>query len=571
MGSGACDTDYQIDSSPSPLMIISILVLLLWSATTNVPQQHNVKGIVRDARSDSALFGATVSLPNGQRVAVTDKRGRFQVDLPKIGWPPALVVSAPGHAARSVPLPHIPADADLKVVTLTVAARLHVTVPAAFSGDKLRWRLVRLMGGRPIEPIQEGSFATGKTEAIIDGLPAANCLLLIRGEEPLQQKGVEISTREGETTELPINIAPMLLKLTVESGDRIQGGAIVRFIQPDQRWVGTVACDENGTASEEMWQSGDYFVALTDHGRMSFTRVAHLQSDTGTISWTFNVPAHRVKGRVLDSMTREPLQGVQLTLEGTAPREGGLEGLNTSTAGDGSFEFRAVQEGQHSLRPYLKGYRFDQLQHFEIKADDKDYETEILLEPILDPHAVVVVDASGAPVIGADMFFVGDSGIEPLERSDNLGRVTLPPHRAGTVFAVPPAGSFGFARIAADVSEDVMLQTPAANGSMEIISQSADGQPIPDVFFIMRVNGMMIPPEVFARFASRHGMSFRTDRTGHAVLQLLPSGFYELWPVRSNNDVMGLFSGDIPQPAAAVALNGTPQIVTMTFKRKPSG
>ncbi len=551
-------------------MISLVFLLLLPSASVDAPQAYALKGVVTDSRSHEALFGATISLPNGKRLAVTDKKGRFQIDLPEVGWPSALGIAAPGHASQNVPLPHIPVDWDLATIALSVEARLRVRLLSVFASDKLRWRLLRLMGGKPVELLKEGSFPSGKSETTIDGLPTANCLLLLRSGGPLQQKVVITSTIEGQTTDLPVAITPTVLKLTVQAGGRRQAGAVVQFTQHDLRWSGSVFCDEHGAASEEMWESGEYFVGVRDQGRAGFTRVANLQSDTGTVSWTFEIPAHRVMGRVIDSVTGEPLRDVTLTLTGTAPREGGLEGLEASTDEAGRFEFRGVQEGAHSLRPYRKGYRYDRPQHFEIKKDDEDFETEILLEEIVDAHALIVIDAGGEPVASAAVFFTAGGETQPLEHTDDAGRVVLPPHRAGVVFAIPPAGSFAFQRIPTDLSGDVTLRVPPPSGSIEVISQDTDGHPIPQVFMMIRVNGTVIPPEVFGYFVARHGLSLRTDASGHARLQFLPPGLYDVWPVRSNGDVTALPSGNPPQPAGSVNVGSVPQVVTMTFKRKPS-
>ncbi|HUJ14644.1 MAG TPA: carboxypeptidase regulatory-like domain-containing protein [Thermoanaerobaculia bacterium] len=552
--------------------IMILTPLLFWAAAAATSgHTHSVKGVVIDAKSHAPIYGATIATQSGKRLAVSDKSGHFKIALSEEAWPSTLLMGAPGHAPKSAQLPHVPADADLKTISLSAAARLHIVVPPAYATDRLHWRLVRTVGQRPVEIVKEGSFATGVPETTIDDLPSANYLVSLRGERPLQQLAVPATTSEGDTSEVVLNIVPLFLKLKVQSGERPYPGAIVRFIQHDQEWAGTVRCDDNGSASEEMWQGGDYFAALIDNGQMLFARSAHLQSDTGTVTWTFDVPSHRVKGRVIDAETQQALPGVELTLFGTAPREGGLEGVKTMTDADGHFEFGAVQEGSHSLRAYLKGYRYDQLQHFEIGKDDDDYQTDILLERTVDSHALVAVNSAGAPIAGADVFLAGDSGIDVLESTDDTGRVTLPPHHPGVVFVIPPEGSFGFTRVSADLSDDVILHVPPGVGSLEVISQSTAGEAIPGVFFLMRVNGTMIPPAVFGRFANRHGLSFRTDVSGHAFLQLLPQGLYEFWPVRSDGDVMALLSGNPPEPAAAVSLNSVPQVITMTFKPKPSG
>jgi hypothetical protein len=405
------------------MMLTLLLVFAVIGA--EAPPAHAVTGVILDARSHAPVYGATVSLPNGKRLGVAGKTGRFRVEIAEIGWPPSLIVAAPGLAAHSVALPHNPGDTDLKEITLSAAARIHVIVPPMFSGDKLNWRLDRLIAGRYPESSMKGVFPTGRTELTIDGLEAANYGLVIGGQGPLERVVTSTAVRAGESIDLPINITPSTLVLSVVSGEQPVSGAIVQFAQKDFQWRGIVTCNERGIASEEMWQGGDYWVSLVDHGRLAFERLAHLQSDTGTITWGFQIPAHRVKGRVVDSVTHQPLHGVEMTLRGTAPREGGLEGVQVMSDDDGRFEFRAVQEGPHALRSYLKGYRYDQPLHFKLEKDDGDYETEILLEQLINAHALIVVDSGGTPVAGADMFLATAEGMELLERTDSTGRVTL--------------------------------------------------------------------------------------------------------------------------------------------------
>jgi hypothetical protein len=543
-----------------------ILASLFFSAPAS--SLRAIQGTVIDARSHAVLPGASISLPDGKRVGYANRKGQFRVELPDVGWPADLLVTAPGHAPQHVPLPHVAAEVDLKTIPLSAEARLRLILPP--QPERIRWRLLRLVGGKGVELLREGSVEPTKTEATIDGLPGATCSLILRGSGPLQQKAIAVSPREGETTDVHVVIVPTILHLAVESGGRRQGGAVIQFVQHGLRWAGLVVCDDHGVANEEMWEPGDYYVGMSVKGKMGFSRLAPLMSDTGAISWTFDIPAHRVVGRVIDSRTHEPLRDVKLTLSGTAPAEGGMEGLDATSDQEGRFEFQGIPEGKHTLQAYLKGYRYDQVQEFQVKEDDRDYETEVSLESLRDAHSLIVLAANGAAVASADVFFVGNAGVELMEHTDAGGRVTLFPRRAGVVFVVPPEGSLAFSRIPMDLSDDVTLRVPPQGGLVDLIAQSSNGEPIPDLFFVLRVNGMMIPPEVFADFAAHHGLTIRTDRTGHARLQFLPVALYELWPVRSPSDVDMLFSGNPPQPAASMSLDLAPQTVTMTFQKRPA-
>jgi len=179
-----------------------------------------------------------------------------------------------------------------------------------------------------------------------------------------------------------------------------------------------------------------------------------------------------------------------------------------------------------------------------------------------------VLDDAGAPLAGVDMFLASAEGMLLLEHTDTDGRVSIPPERDGIAFAVPRTGSFGFTRIAADQSSDVTLRVPRPSGILDVLSQATTGEPISNVYFLIRFNGTWIPPEVFGRFIALHALPLRTDAEGKSHLELLPAGLYELWPIRSSDEMMALKAGHPAQAPATVIVGDTPQIVTLTFRRK---
>lgn len=547
-----------------------MLVLALLLAAASVLPIHVVKGTVIDAKSHAAVRGASITLPNGKRIATTGRNGQFRAELPAVPWPSALTIASPGLADRSVDLPHVPEDVNLKEIALSAEARIHATVPPAFAAEKLRWSLYRLVAGKVAGTRAEGQFARGRVDVAIDSLQADNYVLLVSGEGPLQQIATKVSPKPGQTVELPIAITPDVLRLSVVSGKKSMSGASIRFHPNDFAWTGTVTCDEEGKATAELWQEGDFLAVLLDHEHAAFGRTTHLSSETGTISWTFEVPSHHVKGRVVDSATHEALPDVDVRISGTTVSGGGLEGLQVQTDADGRFEFTAIRDGSHTIRTYRKGYRYDRPQTITIDKDDGDWEGEIALDPLGERPAIIVLDDAGAPLAGVDMFLASAEGMLLLEHTDASGRVAIPPERDGIAFAVPRTGSFGFTRIAADQSSDVTLRVPRPNGILDVVSQATTGEPISNVYFLMRFNGTWIPPEVFGRFITLHALPLRTDAEGRAHLESLPAGLYELWPVRTADEMMALKAGHLAQAPATVIVGDTPQIVTLTFRKKPS-
>ena len=363
-----------------------LLSLTAAIAAAAPPASHVVTGIVINANTHAPVYGAIVSLLGGKRLALTDETGRFSAIVPTGGWPPALRVGAPGLATRDLELPHLPSDADLDPIALTTAARLHIVLPPALSGTAVRWQLERLFGDKGAGVSQEGSFPASRSDVTIDDVESANYALLVTGTKPLQQFITKVAGRTGESIEMPIDITPVTLHLTVVIGDKPVDGAVVGFSSTDFLVCGTVICDEDGTATEEVWQRGDFLATLLDHNHAAFGRVVHLDSDTDSISWSYVVPAHRVRGRVIDAATETPLKGVRIRISATTGD------LSSTTDEDGRFELSAVTDGTHSLDSYLKGYRYDRPLPFILHKEDDDFETTIRLEKIIDANSLVRIN-----------------------------------------------------------------------------------------------------------------------------------------------------------------------------------
>src|ERR1019366_2828211 len=88
-----------------------------------------------------------------------------------------------------------------------------------------------------------------------------------------------------------------------------------------------------------------------DRGKIAFAKIAHLRSDTGTISWTFEVPSHHVKGRVVDSATHEALPDVNVLDEAGHPLAGVDMFLATSDGGGLIILEHTDEAGRVTLPP----------------------------------------------------------------------------------------------------------------------------------------------------------------------------------------------------------------------------
>jgi len=538
----------------------SLIPILLFLATV-VPaaSTHRVSGVVLEGGSGAPIHGAVLALANGKRLAVTNRDGQFGV----VTVSETFQVTAPGHATRSVAWSGSSPRVDVGKVFLWRSSRIAAAVNPPLAVRKLKWSLGRGEPGAKTVPVfREGVWDDKHPAFVIEDLEPGEYVLTFRGDGPLQVHATPVSVEAGRDVPVSVTILPTTVELQVFVGDKPQPDASVRFNQTLFLWSGTVECDDQGKASAELWQAGKFWVFAQVHGRVVDGQVETFATDRERIALEFHLPNHVVRGHVLDSSTGAPIAGANLSLE--VAGKGVLGGVSDP---DGSFEFDAVREGHHLLRAYKKAYRLEKPSSVTLTKDDTDTDQTVTLTPETAARHVRVVDAKGTAVVGGDVFFGFGAYMQPLEVTDETGRLTLP-EGAGTLFVLPPDGSFGTRTVAADDAGEMSLAVPPGVGSVTITSQTTDHVPIPYVMFALRMNGVLLPPSVISRLASRHHVPFRTDGDGRAQLSGLPQGRYDVWPVRSREELDAIFSGMAPQPAATVVVTTLPEMVTLTFRPK---
>ena len=81
------------------LYSLGTMIFLVLSFTA-LAQQRTIRGIVQDAKNNSPLDGATVTVKNTMVSAVTNSAGRFEIKVP--AGRAELEVSYVGHDSKSV-------------------------------------------------------------------------------------------------------------------------------------------------------------------------------------------------------------------------------------------------------------------------------------------------------------------------------------------------------------------------------------------------------------------------------------------------------------------------------------
>jgi hypothetical protein len=539
--------------------IVPIVVAVLIAAKAIVP--HYVAGVVYEGSSSIPVRGAVIADGGGKRLGVTDRGGRFRV--PAADGLHELRVAAPHLASKTVRLPAAGGDVDLGKIGLWRSAKVTFSLTPISAAGKLRWSIGRAEpGATKLEVLRNSVIDRGRPQLVVDDLEPSHYLFVIEGEQPLQKFATPVALEAGDDLTIPVTITPSVVDIAVLMGDKALPYAAVQFQHATFLWDGTVRCDDQGKATAEIWQSGKFWVLTQSRDAFVDGRMETLSESSAHIPLEIHLPAHTVHGHVLDAATNAPLGDCNISIE--------VNGKGTRTTrsdGNGEFQFDAVQEGHHLVRVYKKGYRTNRATRLAIESGDGDVEQTIALSAEGATRSMRVLDHDGHPVIGADAFFGFGASVEPLERSDDSGSLTLP-EGSGTLFVVPPTGSFGVRKIEADDPGPIMMTVPAGKGLLTIRSESTKHEPIPRVLFVLRVDGTLLPAAVVGRLAATQQLPFKTDADGRAQLSRLPAGRYDIWPVRTREELEQVFSGTAGAPAATAIVSSVPQMVVMTFDQQ---
>jgi hypothetical protein len=100
--------------------------------------------------------------------------------------------------------------------------------------------------------------------------------------------------------------------------------------------------------------------------------------------------------------------------------------------------------------------------------------------------------------------------------------------------------------------------------TVDIRTQSASGDAVPDVALLLRHNGIVVPERVAQLMFQLHGNMLQTGKSGSTQLRNLPVGSYEFWPYFSLAEFQQLNRGPLSAGTALVATPGTNSIV-LTF------
>ncbi len=449
------------------------------------------------------------------------------------------------------------------VVLLTVhldAATLRVSF--ARNGDKgpLTLRLMtrdstRLLGTRTI-PANESSTT-------FEGIEPGKHALLVEGDEPLKRLRTIAVVSEDAMSVTGIELPRGYVFGRFTRGGKPLPDTKVALRHSDERWSTQLTTKNDGTYASVVWRRGELEVSVSLEGaEPAFAGFLEIP-DGPSPTIDFAVPDSRVTGRVV---TAEgwPAADAQVTLESAGPPR---RVIRRNTDANGAFAYAVVPAGPQTLRVIAA----DKLLRpapvkFELAAGAR---REVVLKLANGVRrAVEVADSRGVPIADAGLLCVAGGEIRAITTTDDKGAATIDTPRDGEVllYVIPREGSFARVLLQGD-AERVRVRVPTAGAAIDLVAKTVEGAAVPEVAFMMRFNGEVIPEEVVREMQSWQGLRLMTDDAGVARLPNVPPGFYEFWPYRTKDEVQAIVDSAFEPPIGFNARIGENR-VTVRFEKR---
>ena len=419
------------------------------------------------------------------------------------------------------------------------AAPLSITIERNGFKEPLEIAIAPREEGMPPQWTATKKLPAGSKSIAFTGLTPGLYTILVRGPQPLQRLSAKANVGSGTNT-VRLSIPKSTAALQVLLGDAPLPRAGVAFTHDELRWDTELTTDDEGRFTGALWEPGTYGVRVRP-GHAAAPHVAELTLATTPIR--IAVPDRHITGRVAGEDGR-PVAGALLTLR-TENEEGSLT-LYSQSAPDGRFEFFGVRAGHQSIA--VRAATFLQSDaRFELRGDSETRAVELTLSRGTQ-RTVRVVGERGDGLANASLFTACDGSVRSASTTDAEGRGTVAVPLSGScaVYAVPREGSLGVAQVGG--SGDLLIRVRGGASSLNLTLKSEAGDVFENLWLMMRIDGVVVPPAV-ARQLTTRGLSLKTGDDGRISLGRIPPGTYEFWPYR--NEAEGQMIYEVAESFAA--------------------
>jgi hypothetical protein len=516
------------------------------------------------ARDANQPLGGAILTTNVDAMAIADVAGRFAIEADPENWPKYLSISAAGYSETSVGVPAARVSATLEPIYLNRGGTIAVDIVETNTGEVQEIDLLELVDrghslGRTVKslPVEKNEAHPLRFENVEPG----SYVVMAKGDESWKRLGEIVEVRAGEATTTTLRINPFSLHVKTRMNGDTLPDAEVRIQNRETRWEGRFKTSDTGERTLELWQGGRMTVMLHSAGTMPHVERRTL-SDGEDADWSLDIPAREITGIVVDAATNKPIAGAAVYLHVTSVDRYGL-GVQTKTDEKGAFRFAPVSYGKHTVTAAARDYPPTETSYVFLEPEETRALT-IRLDAA-SPSRVAIVDARGTPLAGARV--IDFRGLNPIGQSttDSSGTATLmiPDGEIHDAYVIPRDGSFGFFHARSDM-KNATVHVPDGSSRIILQTQSEAKEPIPYVSVVIRHNGRVLPADVINALALQ-GSRIASGTDGRIVLDHMPAGVYEFWPVGSPAELQALAAG--VGPAAPVRIMAAPgeNRATLTF------
>jgi len=523
-----------------------------------------LSGSVR-ASDGSPVVGAFVDDGN-DHTGKTDATGLYSIEI-NDRWPSRLQVSYPGYATAEIPVPKVKATHTMPLITMSRGGRLEVTVTG--SNDARAIDLEKATGFQHYELLRTATLSQGVNTVTFPDLVKAEYVLVVRAEGPLQKLSTVVNVGENEVTAKEIRIEPFTAHIEVRRGEKPVPGAFVHLSGNADSWSSDVRAGDDGNYTAEAWERGPYgFAVRVSEAAPPLLILDDIQGKTeATVH--LSVPDRKISGQVTDAESGAAVPKATIFVRSQNDDDTGGS-LKVVADDDGKFTIDSIRDGAHTIFVDTEGY---------IRSDPRTIRIdESVPQRVLDlkiskglARPIRVVTRAGAPIAGALVIETVNQTVTGSLTTDQFGRTIVhsPERQSAVIYIVPQEGSFAIVRLPSSPAKDEQVITVSDGTAMlELHAMTTSGKPLPDLRFVMRFDGEMIPGEVAETLELQRGVSPVTDADGVAHIDKLPPGFMELWPIRDVGSEPKLIAAGGGSAPVQVSLKDGLNVAKITFAPK---
>lgn len=525
-----------------------------------------ISGRIIDDATRKPVFGATVKIDGGEAVAaLSDARGDFAFDADPDTWPKSVAVESPGFGTATVPVPPSRRSASLLEIALKRAAALTIEVERP---DTIGEVDVELYGRhetmRLPQRLAQRHLARAETSAAFQSIEPGSYVAVVRGREETEQVAMDIDVRE-DVPPVRVKVVPMRLELNVSRATQPLPDAWMHLLHWDGQWEAELKTDERGRASVPLWQDGNFRLLVRGASMSTPFPISRKIDATEIVEWPVEIPSREIRGVVRDTSSGAPVSKPNIFLRAAS-------GAVWVTHGDeeGRFRFSAPPPAEYSMGAAADGYLPSPTLRYVINEGDGDREVELRVEPSSE-KTIEVRDAAGQPVAGAVVLDYDGLQLTGRRSTDADGLVHVPVPEGGRrrLFIVPREGAF--AALALTSRDEPRQFVRITEGPATIIVRTENEQhvPIGDIWLLVRVNGVALPIEVLQALGELHGSVAISDGSGRVVFRGMPTGFYEMWPLGSREELQAVMSGSRSDAPVRIQVHAGENEATLTFASVP--